>query len=47
MKRPSQNQPDVKVRIQQLWEEREQLLKDLENLKKNLPAEKPSRDKRP
>jgi hypothetical protein len=47
MKRPSRNQPDVKVRIQLLWEEREQLLKDLENLKKNLPAEKPSRDKRP
>lgn len=47
MKPVAQNQPDVKARIQQLWEEREQLLKELENLKKNLLPEKVSRDKRP
>lgn len=47
MKRIAPKQLELKIRIQQLWEEREQLLKDLENLKKNIPADKPTKVKRP
>ena len=45
MKRPAQNQPKAKTRLEQLLEDREQLLKALENLQTPSTTKKPVKAK--